>query len=146
MIKPLQLSNRWAELIVQLPQLKSETAHHESCQEWFPFLVCDIQLSATSRAASLLLASLSLALGRWLARGKHEADALSAVSYTLSNVLSASAACEVQARSFCFLLFHPLPQMSFLRTGWPAWFCQRQGGLCHGAVGRGQCCQLPLLQ
>lgn len=83
---------------MQLPQLKSETAHHESCQEWFLFVVGDIQLSATSRAASLLLASLSMALGRWLARGKHEAGALSAVSYTLSIVLSASAACEVQAQ------------------------------------------------
>lgn len=146
MIKPLQLSNRWAELIVQLPQLKAETAHHESCQEWFPFVVCDMQLSATSRAAALLLASLGMALGRWLARGKHEADGLSAASWTLSIVLSSSAAYEAQAQSFCLLLFRSLPQMSFLCIGWLLAFVKGRECCAMEQLEGSECCQLPLLQ
>lgn len=39
-------------------------------------------------------------------------------SAKLSSVLRTSAAYEAQDQSFCFLLFHSLPQMPFLRSGW----------------------------
>lgn len=62
MIKLYSLVTDEQELIVQLPQLKSETAYHKSCQWWFPFAVYNIQLSTKSRAAFLLLTSHSMAL------------------------------------------------------------------------------------
>lgn len=61
---------------------------------------------------------------------------MSAVSQTLPSVLSTSAAYKAQAQSF-FLPSFPFFASDVTSPHWvAAWFCQRQGVLCHGAVGR----------